>query len=110
VELLDFADDTDTLFAQVSNKANGTGYACVDLPGGVNTTDSVKMTDHTDPNVFNGDNIADGYDLDWVGACYLYLGDETAWGAACYDGEGTRFVDKGNWGTFFQYEILVDED
>lgn len=38
-----------------------------------------------------------------------FLGDETAWGAACYEGEGERISNRGrgrgNWGTQFTYTI-----
>ena len=94
----------DAMFvAGVSNRANGTGLACVDLPADMMMADDIMMVDMTDPNIHVG--TADGFDIDWIGACYLYLGDETAWGAACYEGEGDRFVDQGNWGTFFSYTI-----
>ena len=102
-EFVKLYSDTELLIATVSNRANGTGYACVDLPGPVQTTDFVKLEDNTNPAIHIAN--ADGYDVDFVAACYLYLGEETAWGAACYEDEGTRFVDQGNWGTFFSYTI-----
>ncbi len=102
-ELADVYADTTLLAANVSNRVNGNGLACVDL-GTLEMADTVTVADATDPGIHNA--TADGYDIDWIGACYLYLGDETAWGAACYEGEGERFVEKGNWGTFFSYTII----
>lgn len=77
---------------------DGTDYA--DLPAPKTVFDSVTFVDTTDPSVHG--NNADGYDLDAVGACYLLLGEETAWGDGC---DGTRFTEKGNWGTYFYYTI-----
>ena len=51
--------------------------------------------------IFGGMNKGEedriGYAIDHV--CVTYLVDETAWGF------GTRFVDQGNWGTWFNYPI-----
>jgi hypothetical protein len=91
------------LVAELSNRTNGTDLACVDLPMEIGTAGEIRLGDQTDPAIHN--NAADGYDVDWIGACYLYLGDETAWGAACYEGDGTRFTDGGSWGTYFPYTI-----
>ena len=102
-ELIEIWGDT-TLIDEVSNRANGTGLACVDLPEDIQTVDLVTLYDVTNPDPHNA--TADAYDVDWVGACYLFLGEETAWGAACYDGEGTRFVEEGNWGTYFNYRVV----
>lgn len=104
-ELVELSGDG-IFIAEVSNRVNGTGLGCVDLPEGVQTVDFVKLDDTTDPLIHN--SVADGYDVDWVAACYLYMGEETAWGAACYEDEGTRFVEKGNWGTYFNYTIVTD--
>lgn len=105
-EFVKLYDDADLLIATVSNRVNNTGHACVDLPGSVQTSDFVKLEDNTDPYIHSAN--ADGYDVDFVAACYLYLGEETAWGAACIEDEGTRFVEKGNWGTYFNYTIVLD--
>jgi len=55
----------------------------------------VKIVDQTDPELHSGS--ADAFDLDAVcgGPCYQY---ETAWG------DGERFVEKGNWATYFTYK------
>ena len=54
----------------------------------------VKIVDQTDPTL-HGDT-ADAFDLDAVcgGPCYQ---EETAWA------DGVRFVQQGNWATYFQY-------
>jgi len=89
------------------------GEACVGLPFDVISAESVTLFDTTDPDLFDGTSgrlrtNADGYDVDWIAACYL-ANDETAWGAACPgedgDAEGFRFTERGNWGTYFEYEI-----
>ena len=100
-EVYGVTDEAGSLLGTVSNRANNTGLACVDLDA--DTAEAVKLVDVTDPTIHN-DN-ADGYDIDWIGACYLYLGDETAWGAACYADEGERISSRGNWGTQFTYTI-----
>lgn len=97
-------NDTEIFIAEVTSRDTDTGYVCVDLPADVETVDFVKIDDNTDPTPHRDD--ADAYDVDFIAACYLYMGEETAWGAACYDGEGARFVDKGNWGTYFNYTIV----
>lgn len=93
------------LLAEISNK-DGDGTACVGLPDGVSTAEYATLLDTTDPLIHN--NVADGYDVDWITACYP-VQDETAWGAACPtedgDAAGFRFTDRGNWGTYFEYEI-----
>jgi len=55
----------------------------------------VKIVDQTDPTLQLGDT-ADAFDIDAVCGepCYQ---EETAWA------DGTRFVQKGNWATYFQY-------
>lgn len=58
----------------------------------------VKVVDTTDPNIHNGN--ADAYDVNAVEAIHDYVdyeSDETAWG------EGIRFVERGNWATYFVY-------
>lgn len=62
----------------------------------------VKIIDQTNQTPHSGN--ADAFDLDAVcgGPCYQ---EETAWG------EGGRFVDQGNWATYFNYtiqDVLVD--
>jgi hypothetical protein len=78
--------------------ADGTDYAA--LPEGKTTFDYLRVLDASELSLHN--NAGDGYDLDAVGACYLLMGEETAWGDGC---EGTRFTDRGNWGTYFTYTI-----
>lgn len=99
-EVFGVNDGTDYFAGIVTNTDGGTGFGSVDLPMGMTTFDSVKLLDATDPAIFRAPG--DGYDVDAIGACYLFLGEETAWGDGCY---GTRFVDKGNWGTYFTYTI-----
>lgn len=62
----------------------------------------VKVVDTTDPDIHNGN--ADAYDVNAVEALHDYVNEETetAWGA------GDRFVDKGNWGTYFEYTPTTD--
>lgn len=97
------------LLGEISNKDSyegNDGMSCVGLPDDVSTAEYVTLLDTTDPEIHN--NVADGYDVDWITACYP-VQDETAWGAACPsdegDAEGNRFTDRGNWGTYFEYEI-----
>jgi hypothetical protein len=101
-EVFGVEDGTDYYAGVVTNKDGGDGRGAVSLPDDITTVEAVKLLDDTDPTIHE-DN-ADGYDVDAIGACWLYGGDETAWGAAC-DGNGTRFVDRGNWGTYFKYTI-----
>jgi len=96
------SDGTDYLAGVVTNKDGGDGFGAVSLPDGIFSADAVKLLDATDPAVHRLD--ADGYDVDAIGACWLQTGDETAWGAAC-DGNGTPFVDRGNWATYFTYTV-----
>lgn len=81
------------------------GFSCVDIPDEFSTFDAVKIVDMTDPNPFlaKNDLAADAYDVDAIGACYLYEGDETAWGAACEPADGILFNERGNWGTYFAF-------
>ena len=103
-DVLAVEEDTEYLAGTVTNKDNGTGLGCVGLPSSLSTAEAIKVEDMTDSALHN--STADAYDIDSIGACWLYMGDETAWGGACYEGEGTRFVDKGSWGTYFEYEII----
>lgn len=100
-EIYSVTNGDGTWLGEVSNRANGTGLACVDLAS--ETADSIKLVDTTDPTKHSGNG--DGYDVDWVGACYLHLGSETAWGAACYEGEGQPIPGSRNWATQFTYAI-----
>ena len=100
------SDEIATFADSVTSRAVPDGKACVDLDEDQMTADSVRITDTTFEPFPR--NQADGYDIDWVGACYLYLGDETAWGAACGDG-GDQIADKGNWATKFTYIIQSND-
>ncbi len=62
----------------------------------------VKIVDQTDPTLHSGN--ADAFDFDAVcgGPCYQEE-TETAWG------DGYRFVDQGNWATYFNYTVFVKE-
>lgn len=66
----------------------------------------ILVQDVTDPAWFSGLYPAqaatlDGYDLNTVEALQDHVEhrDETAWGA------GSRFVDRGNWATYFEYDL-----
>lgn len=93
---------TDYFAGVVSNNDAPDGLGSANLPDGMTTFDSVKLLDATVPSLFDSRPTADAYDVDAVGACYLLLSDETAWGDGC---DGTRFVEKGNWGTYITYTI-----
>ena len=93
-------DGTDYYAGTVTNQDNGTGLGAIGLPDGIGTADAVKLLDDTDPAIHA--NNADGYDVDAIGACWLQTGEETAWGDGC---DGTQFVDRRGWATYFTYTI-----
>lgn len=104
VEVFGVADDmlySAGLFDNERNVPGGDGFVSIGLPPGPTSFDFIELLDATNPGLHNN-NDADGYDVDAVGACYLVVGDETAWGDGC---EGTRFTPRGNWGTYFTYTI-----
>jgi len=83
--------------SEVSNKDNGTGIGRISIPDGILLVDGVKLIDSTnDPRL---GALADGYDVDAVGACYLFDQQQTAWA------DGDRFTKRGSWATYFTYEI-----
>lgn len=84
----------------VTNKDGGTGLGAAGLPAGLTSADSVKLLDATDPAIHSSN--ADGYDVDAIGACYLLLGEETAWGDGC---DGTEFAADRGWATYFEYTV-----
>jgi len=88
--------------ADYDNDGEADGIGTVSIPDGYLYTNKIKIVDTTIPDKFIGNPIADGYDIDAVDACYLYGGDETAWG----DGEG--FPGK-NWATYFDYTVQCPE-
>ena len=101
-EVFGVEDGTDYSAGVVTNKDGGDGLGVANLPDWVTTVDAVKLLDATDPALFSTRHDADGYDVDAIGACYLLRGSETAWGDGC---DGTRLVERGNWGTYFTYPI-----
>jgi len=56
----------------------------------------VKICDTSNPSLFGSG--ANAFDLDAIEGQY-FCKKETAWGA------GTRFVEKGNWATYFEYTV-----
>ncbi len=90
----------------IENHTAGIGRGCVELPDHVATLEMVTIKDTTVP----GEHIwkADGYDVEWIAACYQYLGDETAWGAACGDELGIPFWGH-RWATYFPYSLDLDD-
>jgi hypothetical protein len=76
----------------------GSGVGSVSIPDVLSTSNYVKLEDVTQKSDFLSKPNADGYDVDAVGACYLYAGEETAWG------DGTEFVGK-NWATYITYTV-----
>lgn len=99
-EVFGVDDGTDYFAGVVTNHDGGDGLGAADLPMGVTTAQYVKLLDATDPAIHSAD--ADGYDVDAVGACYLLLGEETAWGDGC---SGTEFPSRGGWATYFEYTV-----
>ena len=93
-------DGTDYFAGVVTNKDNGTGLGSAGLPMGLTQTDFVKLLDATDPAIHSSN--ADGYDIESIGACYLFLGDETAWGDGC---DGAEFVSDRGWATYIEYPV-----
>jgi len=82
-------------------KADNSGQSSSNLPiPNVFTLEEcikyVRICDTTDSSLFGSG--ANAFDLDAIEAEY-YCEKETAWGA------GTRFVDKGNWATYFTYDL-----
>ena len=64
---------------------------------GLESTTQIRIVDTTDPSIHNAQ--ADGFDLDGIQALQdCTSDDETAWG------DGERFVDNGNWATYFTLE------
>lgn len=61
-------------------------------------TTRIRIVDSTDPTPHNA--VADAFDIDGVEALHDCVGEqtETAWAT------GTRFVDRGNWATYFQHD------
>lgn len=78
--------------------------------GALESTDRIRIVDTTNYEDFDGTNeirraTADGFDLDGIQAlnsCTETLS-ESAWA------DGTRFVDKGNWATYFEYTVHGEE-
>ena len=92
-------DGTDWAYAgSVSNHDNPDGSSYVTIPDGITYVEKVKLVDATNKQNFPDPPYgnADGFDLDAVGAHYLLMAEETAWG----DGEG--FQGK-NWATYITY-------
>ncbi|MEF8881163.1 MAG: hypothetical protein V5A34_01400 [Halapricum sp.] len=90
-------EDTFIHAGQISNKDSydgNAGLGAVGIPDGIVAVDAVKVVDATDPDNFEGDDDADGYDLDAVGADCLVDQEETAWGDGC------PFTERGNWATY----------
>ena len=105
-EVFGVAGGMDYFAGVVTNKDGGDGVGSVDLPGDKSMVDFVKVLDTTDPANFpgsySGDSIPDGYDVNAIGACWLFYGEETAWGDGC---EGEPISEQGNWGTQFEYTV-----
>lgn len=64
----------------------------------------ILVQDVTDPRWFSDlhpsqSDTLDGYDLNAVEALQDHVEDETAWG------DGERFVNRGNWATYFTYNL-----
>ena len=77
------------------------GVGTVSIPDDLSYVDAVKLVDNTNPDDFDEvPKPSDGYDLDAVGACYLYFlyHEETAWGDG-YDFPGN------NWAMYFTYTV-----
>lgn len=99
-EIFGVSGGSDYFAGVVTNKDNGTGLGSAGLPMAVETVDAVKLLDATDPAIHAGN--ADGYDVDAIGACYLFLGEETAWGDGCF---GTEFTARRGWATWLEYPL-----
>lgn len=94
-------DGTETYAGTVTNKDDG-GVGVIYIPSSFTYVDAIKLVDATDKDDFSSRPSADGYDLDAVGACYLYHREETAWGAGC------DFPGK-NWATYFTLPVRYPE-
>lgn len=68
-----------------------------DLNGILEWAKYIKVVDTTDPMPHN--SAADGFDLNAIASLQDCVQEETAWA------EGTRFTTRGNWATYFTYEI-----
>lgn len=92
------------------------GIGTVSIPDEYMYVEKIKIVDTSDINNFSF--ASDGYDIDAVDACFLYDGDETAWGGACdeenyyipgiNDDGFVHFFNldgKGNWASYFEYII-----
>lgn len=99
-EMFGVEGGTDYFAGVVTNHDNATGLGSAALPMASSTVDFVKLLDATDPALHGGN--ADGYDVDAIGACYLFLGGETAWGDGC---AGTELVADRGWATYFTYTV-----
>jgi hypothetical protein len=90
---------TDWVYAgSVSNHDNSDGSSYVAIPEGITYVEKVKLVDTTSKDNFPPTQYptADGFDLDAVGAHYLIMAEETAWGY------GENFPGK-NWATYITY-------
>jgi len=63
----------------------------------------ISIVDISDPTLFEA--TADSFDLDGIAALQDCVQTETAWGDGC---EGSRFVEQGNWATYFTYDTCED--
>ncbi len=63
----------------------------------------IKVENTTDPIDHQG-IVSDAFDLEAVVSLQdcIEIMEETAWGDGC---EGERFVERGNWATFFEYTV-----
>lgn len=89
--------DGDEYDAGTVTNHDDNGVGSVSIPDELLCVDAVKLVDDTYVSDFVGMPNADGYDLDAVGACYLFGGEETAWG------DGDDFPGK-NWATCIVYQ------
>jgi len=68
-----------------------------DLNGILDWAKYIKIVDTTDPTPHN--SAADGFDLNAIASLHDCIQEQTAWA------DGTRFTTRGNWATYFTYEI-----
>lgn len=85
-------------YAGTVTNHNDDGMGMVSIPDSLLYVDAVKLVDNSTPSDFSDPAYenADGYDVDAVGACYLYH-EENAWGEGEQFGEG--------WAMYFTYTI-----
>jgi hypothetical protein len=74
--------------------------------GSLTSAKYVRITDTTNGLLFAGLEVPDGFDIDGIEALQNCVGADataSAWGNTC-DTNGYKFVEKGNWATYFQFD------